>query len=80
MRFQIYAELYFKALPVMFLYPTVVGINTGINANNQTGDAKPFAQFSTLIGYTSIGILTGITYPISYPLFGGYVLYKNTKS
>jgi hypothetical protein len=29
-----------------------------------------------MVGYTSIGIITGICYPITYPLFGCYVLYK----
>ena len=33
-------------------------------------------MFCTCIGYTSIGIITGITYPVSFPLLAGYVLYK----
>jgi hypothetical protein len=32
--------------------------------------------FSKTIGYTSLVIITGVTYPISYPLLGGYYLYK----
>ena len=90
-RFQKYRELYFTALPLMTIYSTIIGINAGMIANIRKYDDFPFKNYSNsientnligysnLIGYTSIGIITGITYPISYPLFGGYVLYKNHK-
>ena len=43
-------------------------------------DIKPIDTYSNIIGFTSIGIITGITYPISFPLCGCYVLYKNNKN
>jgi len=77
LRFHKYIELYCNILPLMVIYPTIIGIDTGINANNRKPDEKAFEKYSNMIGYTSLGIITGITYPISYPLFGCYVLYKN---
>jgi hypothetical protein len=40
---------------------------------------NPNDFFTQMIGYTSIGMITGISYPISFPLIGIYVLYKNNK-
>ena len=71
-------KLYINALPLMTIYPTVVGITIGIESNKRKKDeGNSLDMYSTLIGYTSLGIITGITYPISYPLCGCYILYKN---
>ena len=72
----IYRELYIKCLPFMTIYPTIIGINVGSTINNRNPDGKSFDIYSNFIGYTGIGIMTGITYPISYPLLGCYVLFK----
>jgi len=66
-------------LPLMTIYPTVVGINAGCTVNNLNPSDNFINPYSNLIGYTSIGIITGLTYPVSYPLFACYVLYKNNK-
>ena len=71
-----YKELYIKCLPFMTIYPTIVGIDVGSTINRKKPDETSFDIYSNHIGYTSIGIMTGITYPISYPLLGCYVLYK----
>ena len=76
-RFLKYKELYFFSLPVVSVYSTVSGINIGASANTEKPNDTSFAKYSNLIGYTSIGIITGLTFPISFPLFGCYVLYKN---
>jgi hypothetical protein len=84
-RFYKYIELYIKILPIPAIYSTLAGIDFGIeqyrhNINKKNKDDKCNLSnidiYSNLIGYTSIGIITGITYPISFPLFGCYVLYK----
>lgn len=77
MSFRKYMELYITALPLMSLYSTMVGINIGIKKSEE--EKNSIDMYSAIIGYTGIGIMTGITYPISYPLFGSYVLYKNRK-
>jgi len=86
-------KLYIKALPLMTIYSTLVGISIGIEANgietnrieanriidtnNKKKTENSLHTYSTLIGYTGLGIITGITYPVSFPLCGSYVLYKN---
>ena len=80
-----YIELYIKILPIPAIYSTLVGTDIGIeqyrhNINKKNKDdncdISNIDIYSNLIGYTSIGIITGITYPISFPLLGYYVLYK----
>lgn len=80
LRFQKYKDLYITMLPLMTIYPTIVGINVGIALNNRNPADKLINPYANVIGYTSIGIITGLTYPISYPLFASYVLYKNIKN
>ena len=79
LRYQKYIELYIKGLPLMVIYPMLIGIEIGINENKKNSNLKPFDIYSNVIGYPALGIITGITYPISYPLFGSYVLYRNSK-
>ena len=77
-RFNKFKDLYTNTMPILALYSTFMGINTGISTNNRIPDIKSFDMYSNLIGYTSLGIITGITYPVSYPLLGYYVLYKKS--
>ncbi len=76
-RLQNYKQLYTTFFPVMTIYSTILGIDIGFSKNRREPDGSFIDSYSNLIGYTSIGIVTGITYPISFPLFGCYVLYKN---
>jgi hypothetical protein len=57
----------------MFVYSTWTGIDTGSDANKRNPDASSIDMYATTIGYTSLGMITGLTYPISYPLFGCYL-------
>ena len=68
--------LYLSTLPFISIYSTYIGINTGMSINKRIQNENPFDTYSNIIGYTSLGIITGLTYPISYPVFGCYVLYK----
>ena len=79
LRFQKYKDLYITMLPLMTIYPTIVGIDTGVIVNKRIPSDNSIEPYSNLLGYTSIGIITGLTYPLSYPLFACYVLYKNNK-
>jgi hypothetical protein len=76
-RWQKYKELYVTLLPVMSIYSTITGVNAGLYSNRQNPERRPIDTYATLIGYGGIGILTGITYPISFPLCGCYVFYKS---
>lgn len=75
-----YRQLYRNVLPIMTVYSTIIGIDAGITINKFNRYDNNFQIYANLIGYTSIGIITGITYPISYPLFGCYVLFNNKKN
>jgi hypothetical protein len=76
-KFNTFIKLYGNTMPIITLYSTFLGIDTGFTINRRIPYRTPFDTYSNLIGYTSLGIMTGITYPISYPAFGMYVLYKN---
>jgi hypothetical protein len=69
-------SIYIHTMPIITLYSTFLGIDTGVTINRIIPNTTPFDTYSNLIGYTSLGIITGLTYPISYPAFGCYVLYK----
>ena len=77
-KFNTLKSLYIGTMPFISLYSTFFGLNTGISINKEIPSS--FTTYSNLIGYTSLGIITGLTYPISYPFFGLYVLHKNYKS
>jgi hypothetical protein len=78
-RFYRYKDLYFTPLPIIVAYTTIIGINTGNEANTMKKEKNSTDLYSTLIGYTGIGMITGLTYPISFPLLGVYALYKSSK-
>lgn len=79
-RFLKYKSLYYNSMPFIAMYSTIIGISTGCTENNRLREGNSIDIYSNYIGYTSIGIITGITYPISFPLLGGYVLYKNINN
>jgi len=70
-------SIYVELLPVFVPSTTLFGFIIGLSANAYTRDTKPTDSFMNVVGYTSIGILTGLLFPITYPLIGGYVLYKH---
>jgi hypothetical protein len=74
-----FKELYRTFLPLPCAFSTIIGIDAGSVVNKITPEKESIGIYSNMIGCTSIGIITGITYPISFPLFGCYFLYKNRK-
>jgi hypothetical protein len=72
-----YKNIYFELLLVYFPSSTFIGIITGLSSLRQI--EHPMDKFINIIGYSTLGMVTGITYPISYPLLGAYVLYKTYK-
>jgi hypothetical protein len=69
-----FIKLYANGLPFISIFSTVMAIDIGRTVARRNPDDD---TYSNIIGYTSLGIITGVTYPISYPLFGSYLLYKN---
>ena len=71
------SELYFALLPVPLMASTIFGTATGFNYG--LDNKNPIDSFSGMIGYTSLGMITGIIYPVSFPLLAGYTLFRPTK-
>ena len=69
-------KLYTHTMPILTLYSTLLSIDLGFSKNRMIPETTTFDKYSNIIGYTSLGIMTGLTYPISYPAFGLYVLNK----
>jgi len=65
-------KVYLKILPTMVTFSGISGLLTGIGTYNcdihNINNKKITANV-----YTSIGILTGVMYPISFPLCAYYV-------
>ena len=70
-------ELYFGLLPIFFIPTTIFGMMNGIRYGIEK--KEPFESFTETVGHTSIGMITGITYPISFPFLAGYVLLRKQK-
>ena len=68
-------KYYKELLPIIAVPTTFVGFTTGIHAGIES--KTPLDMFSNWIGYMSIGIMTGVSYPVSFPILAGYVIYKN---
>ena len=75
-RFRLFKEAYFELLPVFLSSTAVIGFFSNLTTNDSNKYVSSMENFSKTIGYTSLVIITGVTYPISYPLLGGYYLYK----
>jgi len=65
--------MYLEFLPLFVTATTGIGFLSGLISC----DFKTNNFFTQMVGYTSIGLITGLTYPFSCPFIGGYVLYKN---
>ena len=65
---------YKQLLPIMAIPSSAIGFVTGIHSTTKSSSME---MFSNWVGYTSIGIMVGIAYPVSFPMLAGYVVYKN---
>jgi len=68
-------NIYKKSLYFIVPFTTSVGFSSALvdvfgsekDVFGQGKKAEPLHVFTTVIGYTAIGIATGITYPITFP-------------
>ena len=69
---------YFRLLPFVYLPCVNFSICTGLTKEIEKKYEKTHYKvsnldvLSSLIGYTTIGIVTAVTYPVSFPLMGLY--------
>ena len=85
MNFSNFRKIYLDSLPLIVKFTSSAGLFTGVYANmiinNNKKENSPYINeittYSNLIGYTTVGMITGVTYPISFPLLAYYAFYKN---
>ena len=75
-------KIYFKNLYIAVTFSGVSGLSTGIYANcispeenkNEIDNVNKRAMkvYLNLIGYTSLGLMSGVIYPVSFPLYAYY--------
>jgi hypothetical protein len=70
-------EIYFGLLSIAIIPCSGFGMANGMRFGFESKD--PVDAFCQSIGHSSIGIITGFTYPISLPLLAGYVLFQKKK-
>ena len=72
-------KIYVNTLPTMITFSGTSGLLTGIgnyvcDSQNKDYPKPEIPNFYTyMIGYTSLGIVTGLIYPISFPLCAYHV-------
>jgi hypothetical protein len=79
-RYNSYKEIYYDYLPIYFGCTTLLGSLLGsasVMSIMSRESVYAIDCFTMIIGYSGIGMIIGITYPISYPLIGCYILHKN---
>jgi len=69
-----YKNTYYAILPIPLYIGSMFGIMVGINYGFD--NKNHFNSFLGMIGFSSLGIITGLTYPISFPILAGYILFK----
>jgi len=62
--FQVYRQSLYGIVP----FTAAIGFSSGLveNFNSET-KADSLSVFTNMIGYTTLGALTGLTYPITFP-------------
>jgi hypothetical protein len=77
MSFKYLTSSYFQLLPFAVIPTTVLGFEIGYSYSRRWNNLyNPHIKFTCIMGFTSIGILTGITYPISFPILALYTFFK----
>jgi hypothetical protein len=87
MNFSHFRKIYLDSIPLIVKFTSSAGLFTGVYANilinNNKKENSPYINeittYSNLIGYTTVGMVTGVTYPISFPLLAYYAFYKNVS-
>lgn len=55
----------------------LINLSTSTTSTTTINNKNTINIFTSTIGYTTIGFITGITFPISFPLITGYTLKQN---
>ena len=74
-----YKQFFNSGVVLVLPITTGLGFITGLDAihNTAVSNQDTFYIFRNIITYTTIGMITGLMFPISIPLISGYTLYKH---
>ena len=74
-----YKQCFNSGVQLLLPITTSLGFITGLNAISNTDFSRQdtFYIFRNIITYTTIGMITGLMFPISIPIISGYTLYKH---
>ena len=75
-RIRQFKPIYQCFLPFTIPVSSGLGFAFGLNTSESN---KPICVFIHTIGYTSIGYVTGLFYPITVPLSTAYIVYKSLR-
>ncbi len=76
-----FMELYYLVGPPFFLFTTTIGFGVGLFGDifddiGRRRPSSPVKSFVNIVGCTSIGMLSGIFWPISIPLLSMGTIYN----
>lgn len=73
-------QLYLSHLTDITFFTTGLSlVNSVLGEITSPTYAPPNIRFRNIIGMTSVGVITGLTFPISFPLMGICVMSSNAK-
>ena len=68
---------YHRNVDLIIMLSTSISLTIGVfNEITVKPTNLPIEQFKNIIGYTAVGIGTGLTYPISFPIIGVILIMK----
>ena len=70
-------NIYIDFLPVFIVPSTAIGIFSGLISSTHCNTNEVFL---TIMGYTSMGFISGLFYPITTPLLAGYIFQKKSSN
>ena len=71
-----YKQFYLTGINIFLPISIGLGLTTGIDMCCKTSDTDVFCNFRNILTYTTIGLITGIAFPVTIPLIVTYTLYK----
>jgi hypothetical protein len=74
-----FIHYYKEIVPIIIIPTTVIGTSIGMT-NSFKNQMSSVESFVSIIGFTGLGLITGITYPISFPLMTTYVIYRHSNN
>jgi hypothetical protein len=72
-----YKRFFETGITLFLPMTTSLGFMTGINSMYESTDTDVFCLFRNIITYTTVGIITGLAFPLSIPIISGYTLYRH---